>query len=356
MIRNRKNWAPAAIAVGAIGAAALVAPLTASAAVDLPDKTPAEVLQLVGDSNVDAFSGTIEQTSDLGLPDLSAAASASASSSETDPPETAALELLTGSHTAQVFVNRPDQARIQILDQLAERNIIRNGNEVWIYDSEDNEAVHSTIPPGDQHTEPESIPTPDDLAGIFLEKADASTEVSVGADRMVAGRASYELVFTPRTDETLVGEVSIAVDAETGLPLSVSVTARHDGATAFSTAFTEISYTAPDASLFHFAPPAGASVTDINRSDVQKRDVHDQSGSQTSHEAKPTVTGSGWDAVVVVPSRSGEVPAMLEQLSAPVDGGRLLQTTLVNVLLTDDGRILAGSVSLERLQAVAAGQ
>ena len=44
------------------------------------------------------------------------------------------------------------------------------------------------------------------------------------------------------------------------------------------------------------------------------------------------------------------------QLSTAVDGGQLLSTALVNVLITDDGRILAGSVTVERLQAVASGQ
>jgi len=44
------------------------------------------------------------------------------------------------------------------------------------------------------------------------------------------------------------------------------------------------------------------------------------------------------------------------QVTSAVDGGRLLSTALVNVLLTDDGRLFAGSVPLERLQTAAAGQ
>ena len=62
------------------------------------------------------------------------------------------------------------------------------------------------------------------------------------------------------------------------------------------------------------------------------------------------------DAVVVVPAGQQEIPAELMQLSTAVDGGQLLSTALVNVLITDDGRILAGSVTVERLQAVASGQ
>jgi hypothetical protein len=40
---------------------------------------------------------------------------------------------------------------------------------------------------------------------------------------------------------------------------------------------------------------------------------------------------------------------MLQRVTTPVDGGRVLQTSLVSVLITDDGRILAGAVTPSRL-------
>lgn len=352
MTRTWRSWAPALAATGVIGAAALVGPVTANATVDLPDKTPAEVLTLAGSATADAFSGTVEQSSNLGLPDLSApggTAGLSPGGSATDTPEMAALGLLTGSYTAGVFVDRPDQARVQVLDQLGERNIIHNGTGVWFYDSEDNSAIHATVREHEaQHTP--DLPTPDQLAGMFLDKIGTSTELSVGTDRMVAGRAAYELILTPRSEATLVGSVSIAVDGETGLPLSVVVTARSDGSTAFSAAFTEITYEAPDPSLFDFTPPADATVTEV---DGHKAGTPER---ETDDGTRPTVAGSGWDAVVVVPAGDREVPEMLTQFSTPVEGGRLLETTLVTVLLTDDGRVLAGSVTPERLLQAAAGQ
>jgi len=45
---------------------------------------------------------------------------------------------------------------------------------------------------------------------------------------------------------------------------------------------------------------------------------------------------------------------MLAQLTQPVAGGRALTTSLVTVLVLDDGRVFAGMVPLERLQAAAA--
>ncbi len=46
--------------------------------------------------------------------------------------------------------------------------------------------------------------------------------------------------------------------------------------------------------------------------------------------------------------------ALLDSLTTPVEGGRALQTALVSVLLTDDGRVLAGAVPVDVL--VAAGR
>jgi hypothetical protein len=40
---------------------------------------------------------------------------------------------------------------------------------------------------------------------------------------------------------------------------------------------------------------------------------------------------------------------MLQRVTTPVDGGRVLQMSLVSVLITDDGRILAGAVTPSRL-------
>jgi hypothetical protein len=38
-----------------------------------------------------------------------------------------------------------------------------------------------------------------------------------------------------------------------------------------------------------------------------------------------------------------------------VDGGRVLETSLVTMMITDDGRMLVGAVPAERLVDVAAG-
>ena len=79
---------------------------------------------------------------------------------------------------------------------------------------------------------------------------------------------------------------------------------------------------------------------------------------------QPEVIGEGWTTVVVLPMGAAgadaagglgaEASAMLDTLTEPVDGGRILQTSLVTVLFTDDGRVLAGAVTADHLLDVAA--
>jgi len=402
MNRAWLRWIPAAAVPALIGAGVLAGSIPASAGNPLPGKTPEQVLAMVGGHRTMAFSGTLQQSSELGLPELSSTGPSGPASAG----GTASIaELLTGEHTARVFVDGPAKVRIQVVDRLAERDLIKRDSEVWFYSSKDNTAAHLTLPafardlplpsdgPAALPPDAAAVPTPEELARKLLAKADASTEVTVGPDVEVAGRAAYNLLLQPRTQETLVGQVAIAVDGETGMPLRVSVNARGQAAPAFQSGFTSLSLTAPDESRFTFVPPPGATVKELPvptgdhpwpitstlpgspgmvtpdafaqpeatgpEATEQARPSHPMSGT-----AKPTVTGKGWEAVVGFPAaQAGQGAALsealledpfLSQAAAVVPGGRLLSTPLVNVLVTDDGRIFVGMVPPERLQAAAA--
>ena len=346
------RWLPAAVVPAVIATGAFASSSQAGAAVDLAPKTPEQVLAMVGQSTVRAFSGTIEQTSELGLPKLPVSGPAPSGAA-------AALDLLTGSHTARVYVDGPANLRVQVMDTFAERDVVRRGSDVWLYSSEDNTATHVTLPAEtapDAAAKPGVVQTPAQLAHLLLAAIDPSTDVTVGANTTVAGRAAYDLMLTPRSSDTLVGSVSIAVDAATGLPLSVVVQARGQDKAGFSLAFTSLTVGVPAAERFTFVPPPGAAVQQQVLPTLSAK--HDVAGASTG--PRPTVSGTGWDAVVELPL--GAVPSQLTssplfgQLTRAVPGGHLLHTSLLNILLTDDGRILAGSVPVERLQAVAAGR
>lgn len=395
-----RRWIPAAVIPAialpiAIGIGVVLVPMAANAAVDLPDLTPAELIELAASSEVDALSGTIEQRSELGLPDLAALGGAMGGQGggmgDDGPADGAAasasdledlLSLATGTHTAKVYLDGSN-ARMQVLDRLAERNVYVSPDGVWIYDSAEKAATHVTVdtaalaalkaelqaehaadPQADASAAP--LPTPEYTLDQALAAVDETTEVTVGTDARVAGREAYELVLTPRDSETLVGEVRVAIDADTGAALAASVTARGEDSPAFSVAFTDISFAAPDASMFAFTPPQGTAVTEHaipvpTAAELdQLRADHEADADAAGAMPRPIMHGDGWSTVIELAAGTdgagmgADGLAMLDTIAERVDGGRVLATSLVTVLITDDGRVFAGAVSPERLLAVAA--
>ncbi|WP_309304111.1 DUF2092 domain-containing protein [Arthrobacter sp. CJ23] len=376
-MRTWQHWLPAALVPLGLAAATLAASLQAGAAVTLPEKSTAEILAMIGTSDVRALSGTLEQNSELGLPELPRTGPTAV------PGAASVLELLSGSHTARVYLDSPDKARLQILDQLAERDVVLNGSELWLYNSADNSAAHAQLPaaklpaaglpesriprPAGPLPSRPAMPIPEQLAQHFLAAVEPSTEVTVGQPSRVAGRSAYHLVLNPRSTETLVESVAIDVDSETGLPLGVELRARGQAEPAFSLAFTELSLAVPDAGLFSFVPPPGATVEELAA--PAKPAVPPTPGTKPADPAVPplpetpggpaaggvTVSGSGWDTVIGLPPGTVAFGAdpLLAQATQAVPGGRAVSTALATALLLDDGRVYAGMVPLERLQSAA---
>ncbi len=415
--RRLARWIPALAVPIAIGAAVVLVPLQANAAVDLPDLSPEELLELAASSDVDALSGTIEQTSELGLPDLAGLTGGTGGTGGGGPGSDAAegggddggdgasgadlddlLSLVTGNHTAKVYVDGSN-ARLQVLDRLGERDVYVTEGEAWIWDSREQAATHVTVDRAAlEALEAEAearadearaqleaelgapLPTPDEVLDEALAKLDETTDISVGTDARVAGREVYELVLEPQDAATLVGEVSVAIDGDTGVPLAASVTAAGADEPAFSVAFTDVSFEAPDASVFAFTAPEGAEVTEHEVpiptvAELEQWKAEAEAGAAvTEGTPRPIVHGSGWSTVVELPAGrglaeldtgdggdaaegaeglGGDASAMLDSLAQPVEGGRLISTSLVTVLFTDDGRVFAGAVTPEHLLSVA---
>ncbi|MFE4198505.1 outer membrane lipoprotein carrier protein LolA [Paenarthrobacter sp. NPDC056912] len=374
MARAKQRWLPAPLIPLALVVAVLFGSVQAGATVSLPPRTAEEILAMIARTEVRALSGTVEQTAGLGLPELPTTGPGVV------PGAASAMELLTGSHTARIYVDGPFKARLQVMDQLAERDLVINGGEAWFYNSADNSATHVTAPvpsiaqlknpPAAKGARPEA-PTPEALAARFLAAIDASTEVTVGEASSVAGRSAYRLELNPRSTTTLVDSVAIDVDSETGLPLAVEVRAKGQSEPAFSLAYTELNLSTPDAALFAFTPPPGATVTEkaIPAQAVPSMPVPDSTvpapeGKTPDQAVQPhhgvSVTGEGWASIIALPA--GTAPdgftanPQLAQLLQPVDGGRALTTSLLSVLVLDDGRVFAGMVPLDRLQSAAAAQ
>ncbi|WP_194397154.1 LolA family protein [Microbacterium atlanticum] len=363
--RSPAPWLPitgAFVLAGAV-AAAVVIPTAADAQVNLPDMTPAELLEFAAASDVTALTGTIEQTSELGLPDLSSIVGSDDEDASTGADD--AIDLLTGSHTANIYLDG-DKSRLQVLDRLAERNVYvdRTAGEGWFVDSEAQTATRYTveIDPGMPQPRPDApVETPQQMLDDALATLDESTEISVGTDGRVAGREVYELVLAPDDDASLIGAVRFAIDGETGAALAASVTARGADQPAFEIAFTDVSYTAPDPAALTYTPASGYTVEEKTLS-APHHDHPGDSEVDTDAAARPVVHGEGWTAVVELPPAptsgsgvEGMDGANLQSLTRPVTGGRVLETALVTVFFADDGRVFAGAVDADHLAQVAAG-
>jgi outer membrane lipoprotein-sorting protein len=377
--KSKLRWIPAIAVPAVVIAGAVAIPSMANAGVSLPSKTAAQIVALAEKSAGTSFSGTVEQTANLGLPDLSSFGGAT--SSDDDSGVSDIVSQLSGTHKARVFVDGSSKSRVQTLDQLAERDVIRNGSSVWAYDSSDKSAVHLTLPSRDSDTPSAgatpstgAVPTdPATAAASALKAIGRYTTVSTSGNVRIAGQKAYQVTLAPNDSSSLITTATLAVDATTGVPLRVAVTAKGQTDPAYSVSFTSIDYSTPAASTFAFTPPQGATVKKIA---VPDRSVYAGGTTTKSHpgitsrydriakakaEAQPTVIGTGWSTIIGAKLPTSAVSALssddtLDQVFTPVDGGRLLKTALVTVLITDDGEVYAGAVTPSALQAAVAAQ
>jgi len=395
MKRNILRWIPAVMAPVLVAASAVGFSVSANAAIDLPDKSASQILQLINTNPDLAFSGRVVKKAALGLPPMNIMPDVSQASidqmAKSMPKEmmdflpkasaqgelALALEFFAGVHTANIYVDGVNKARLQVLDLISERNFIRNGSDLWFYDASKALVKHSVIDPAQEEQAkkdglalfnansaklPFDATSPAAVADYFLSEAGKDTVFTVGKDAKIAGRGVYQITGAPRNAGSLVASVTISVDAATGLPLAVVVMAAGESTPAFEVAFESITLAKPDASNFNFVVPAGSKVEEVP---VPTRDALEKLAAgkaptaadkaRAQAEAEKLIA-QGWSAVVevstdMVPAQITQLKenALFAELTKPVAGGRIFSTTLINVFIADDGRIFAGSVTQQRL-------
>ncbi|MCJ1714687.1 outer membrane lipoprotein carrier protein LolA [Curtobacterium sp. VKM Ac-2922] len=357
---KKSAWLPAVIAPVVV-AGVIAAPALANAA-STPlagaNPTAADVIASVAKSSDAQYSGKLAQTSDLGLPELPTGSGGSSLEGNASD----ALSMLTQSHTARVYVDGASKQRIQVTQQLAEQDLVRNGSDVWTWDSKQREATHVTLPKDTAKSLQNGTTTPADIAKQAIDAITPSTTVSKPISTTVAGQRAWQITLTPKSSDTLVGRVQLAVDQQTGLPLRATVLAQGQSAPAFQVGYTSLSYGAPASRLFDFTPPSNAKVTTKDLSgEADHAKHHDGAkGHAGDRSGAPTTTGTGWATIAELPAGSADTSSLdadgtslLNQVTRAVDGGRAIQTSLVSVYLTDDGRVLAGAVPVSSLVAAA---
>jgi outer membrane lipoprotein-sorting protein len=356
---RRARWAVPAgalVITGGVLAGSLIS--VAQAAPGLPARTPAQLLAEVADSTPPPLTGTVVETASFGLPSLPATGNPTSLSS-----------LITGSHTVRVWYASPEHFRLAVPQSLSENDVIRDGRTAWLWQSTLNKVTKFALP---AHPAGRPVPaqplTPDQAAKQVLAAVGPTTTVSVATNVTVADRAAYALVLAPKDTRSLIGQIQIAVDGRNGVPLRLQVFARGASKPAFQVGYTEIHYVTPAPADLSFTPPSGATVSQVNLTGhtgpARNAKGHAPSGVST--------IGDGWLTVLKLPSSalttgnsgtggSAEDARVLQALlgsATPVHGawgsGRLLRTSLVTVLMTDQGSTFAGAVQPSVLYAAAA--
>src|SRR5271166_2221621 len=359
-LSRRARWVVPAgglVITGGIIAGSLIS--VAQAAPGLPARTPAQLLAKVADSTTPPLTGTVVETASFGLPALPATGNPTSLSS-----------LLTGSHTVRVWYASPDHFRLAVPQSLSESDVIRDGSTAWLWQSTLNKVTKFTLPAHKAAAVPKQPLTPQQAAQQVLAAVGPTTTVSVASNVTVAGQSAYGLVLAPKDARSLVGQVQIDIDGRNGVPLRLQVFARGASSPAFQVGYTAIQFVTPAPADLSFTPPPGSSVTQVNMASVG-------SGATGSANSGVSSIGSGWLTVLELPSSAltpgspapsqgsstgtaGDSAAVLRALLAsatPVHGawgtGRLLRTSLVSVLMTDQGSAYVGAVEPSVLYAAA---
>jgi outer membrane lipoprotein-sorting protein len=339
----------------------------------LPAITPAQLLAKLAGASQAAFSGTATMTTDLGLPNLPSTGIQGANP----------ILLLAGAHTLQIESDGPDRQRVGFLAQLSEYVAVRDGDQLWLYDSTSGSVTHRLLRLGAHHaaggvppaTASPAALAPTQMAQGLLALAGPRAQLTVTGTERIAGRDAYTLTVEPNQTGTLVQEMQLAIDASTGVPLRVAL---YPGATqtpALELRFTHISYHAPAASEFTFTPPPGASVTDVtnkpkkpgtgismHRHGAHFTTVAEVDGVSVGKVERAFLSGnSSLDPSLadVLTDSVREFVVEVATSGVSVKGafgtGLLYTTRLVTVLVTNDDRIFVGLVSPQVVEAAAAG-
>ena len=347
---GRRRWVGTGVGaalVGAVGVGLLVAPTGASAAPVLPPVSPEDLVASVMAAQPAALQGTVTVDNNLGLPALPGLPQAA-----------------NGDSEIRVWSGGEGRKRVAIPSSEGEKTLVSDGTTRWAYDSTDRTAVK--VPegadgppdgtrPGGVTSDPSSDPV--GASGELVGELRRSSTVTVDGTAEVAGRAAYTLVLTPLpTERTLLRQVRVAVDAESRMPLQLTVLANGSAEPALQIGFDDVTFGPQDPSLFTFTPPPGTTVTDGE----QGRPDGDRQGPPADAQK----IGDGWDTVIVgklpeqgAPAAPGDAAdrpegapdaSALSALGTPVSGpwgsGRVITTAVATVVVADDGRIAAGAV------------
>lgn len=267
-LNGRTRWAVPAGALAVVGIVAAATAVADASVPTLPTRTAAQLIAEVSQAASKPpgpFTATVQETANLGLPQLPQVTQSGSTA-----------DLTSGTQTVNIWYGDPQHVRIAHPVPDGESDLRLNGRTLWLWNSKTQTATKITLPanvsgqagngaaggacpPASSSTVCATL-TPQAAASQVLKALGPSTVVAVESNVKAPTGPAYQLAFEPRTSQSLIGKVVIAIDAKSHLPVSVDVFGRGSAGLVYSVGFSSLSFGAPAASNFTFTPPPGATV------------------------------------------------------------------------------------------------
>ena len=344
---------PAVVTVGAVGTALAYPQVVSASSPTLAGKTPAQLIESALRPSGRIYSGTIVETSGLGLPtsfvnQLSGGSAPSGLSG-------LLTQALTSGVTANFWTNHASSLRIQVPSTSGEFDLYASAGSVWEWDSTTNTATDLRLPSGAKavshaRATASTPPSPSAIADALLSHLPAGAAVTVNSPEYVAGQPAYVLNLAPNDPSSLIGGVRIAVDASTGNVLGVWITPRGSSSAAFSVYYSAVSFKAPSSSVFSFSVPSGATVKTLRPGAVM---APVRRGTTTAPAVTHKSIGTGFSTVEVVtglprrPASSSLMSGLLgsgTKVTTAIGQGTVVTTSVATVFIGNNGTLAFGAV------------
>jgi outer membrane lipoprotein-sorting protein len=364
---------PIMVAAAMVAATTISHGLASSDSPRMPGISPLSLLKKMAKPGTQGVSGTVRLSVDIGLPRLPKLGSDGGA----DP-----LRLLSGVHYIRLATESSGpqaRERVALMDTLSEYDLVRDGSDLWMWDSTRQLARHGSV---DALTAALlAFASPADLAKTFTGPAAVQTLLfdtayATRETTRVAGRDCYVLRITPHSDGTTVGSVRVAVDAQTGIPLSVAVYPTGSSKPAIQAEFESVGFAVDPAEL-RFTPPPGATVVEEVAPDLPANPVRGAgkgwnaavaignfdpdkviAGLGTAHGA-PKAEPEGTAAVLAALAGTPGTPLqsylrMMMTAGQKTPVGLVWSSRLVSLVFTPDHRLYAAFATPESLEATVA--
>jgi outer membrane lipoprotein-sorting protein len=210
--------------------------------------------------------------------------------------------LLSGA-TGRLWVQAGGKFRLELQSDSGDTEIFSDGQRISVLDASSNTlyrlpAMDTTSPTTSDSHGPLTLATIDRV----LAKLGAHVDVSGASPTTVAGQGAYDTTLSPKHDGGLLGGLSLAFDAASGVPLRISIDAAGSNTPVLELAVTDISY----------GPVADSDVTVTPPSSAKLVDIAPESSSNGGASAKPI---TGLDAVQAAAGFAVTAPATLDGLT-----------------------------------------